>query len=68
VTQRAALQVARQATRYGYHHVSATEGYVFCPGCRERVHTWKLAWERFTLPRWTAAFRDHLEDCPLPPS
>jgi hypothetical protein len=64
VTKREAGAAARQATRYGYHHVDATEGYVFCPRCRERVPAYKLAWERWTLPKWTAGFLAHLEDCP----
>jgi hypothetical protein len=64
VTKAEARRLAHGARRYGYHQRSATEGYVFCPRCRQRVAFFKLAWERFTATTMDAAVVAHLlEDC-----
>ncbi len=65
MTKAAAKQLARRARQYGYYRRSATEGYVFCPRCRQPVTFHKLAWERFTATTMDAAVIAHLldEDC-----
>ena len=64
MTKAAAKQLARGARRYGWHKRSETEGYLFCPRCRERVAFYKLPWERFTAKAMDAAVIAHLlEDC-----
>jgi hypothetical protein len=60
MTKAAAKQLARSARRYGYHRRSATEGYVFCPQCRQQVAFYKLPWERFTTTTMDAAVIAHL--------
>jgi hypothetical protein len=44
MTKTRASTLARQARRHGWYRRSATEGYVFCPCCREEVsreyHPW----------------------------
>jgi hypothetical protein len=64
VTKAEARRLARNARRYSYHQHSATEGYVFCPRCRQRVAFFKFAWERFTAKTMDAAVIAHLlDDC-----
>jgi hypothetical protein len=62
MTKAAAKQLAQNARRYGWHKRSETEGYVFCPCCRERVTFYKLPWERFTAATMDAAVIAHLLD------
>jgi len=64
MTKAAAKQLARSARRYGYYQRSTTEGYVFCPRCRQPVAFSKLAWARFTAKTMDAAVVAHLlDDC-----
>ena len=55
--------LARRATRYGYQHIDACTASVTCPRCAARVTASKLAWERWTLGRWDAAFTAHQDEC-----